>query len=518
MKTKSIISILIGSVMMLSLSSCFNLDETIYDKIPADSFGKTEAEIESIIGPAYNTLKKYFPSRWLYLSECSGEMAINPTRRGGDWFDGGVYRDLHMHTWTAQTNTFRDCWDGATQSISSCNLIYETIHSAQALSDENKSAALAEIRGVRAFWLYALMDAFGNIPLAVDFNDTNLPATKSRQEAFDYIISELTDIKDMLRSDVSGASYGKFTKGAAYTLLAKMYLNADAWGVSTNKSNWQEVVAACDAVMGLNYILEPNWKTNFQVKNEDSREAIFGACYSANDTEDQNTLHFRTLHYKDNIALGGTWSSWNGICALTDYAKLFEVEDQRLEASFLTGEMKDPATGEVLITAHERPLIHYIDVIQIEGSQYEGSTWGQVNQEDGFRCHKWPYDKGTLGAMENDFHIFRLADVYLMKAEALVRMGGDNALATQLVNTIRERGFGDATHNYTSVTLDDIFRERKLEFAWECHSRQDCIRFGTYQNARYLKLDTHGKDYLNIFPVPQTAIDANRNLTQNPGY
>ena len=120
--------------------------------------------------------------------------------------------------------------------------------------------------------------------------------------------------------------------------------------------------------------------------------------------------------------------------------------------------------------------------------------------------------------MENDFIIFRLADVYLMKAEALVRMGGDNGAATKLVNAIRERGFGNASHNYTSVTLEQVALERKLELAWECFSRQDCIRFGTFQNARYLKPDTKGKEHLKIFPVPQTALDANRNLKQNPGY
>ena len=79
-------------------------------------------------------LKKYFPSNWLYLSECTGDMAINPTRKGGDWFDGGRYRDLHMHTWTPQTGTLRGCWDAATQSISSCNLVYATIETSQNIS------------------------------------------------------------------------------------------------------------------------------------------------------------------------------------------------------------------------------------------------------------------------------------------------------------------------------------------------------------------------------------------------
>ncbi len=515
MKQKSIIHIIATAFLIISFSSCLNLDEKVYDKITADGFGKTDAEINSIIGPAYNTLKKYFSNNWLYLSECTGDMALNPTRLGGDWFDGGAYRDLHMHTWTPNTNTIRDCWNAASTSIASCNLIYETINSSS-LSDEDKAVALAEIRGVRAFWLYALLDAYGNIPLSVDFSDTSLPETESRKTVYDYIIKELNEIKDILRSDVSISSYGKFTKGSAYTLLAKMYLNAEAWGVDTNK--WQDVVDACDVVMGLDYIIEPAWITNFQKNNEVSMEAIFAVCYSAEDTSNENTLHLRTLHYKDNIALGGTWSAWNGICALSQYSALFDVNDHRREGSFLMGEMIDPSSGEVMLTAHDRLLIHTLEVTQIPGSQYEGSAWGQVNQEDGFRCFKWPIDRGTLGALENDFHIFRLADVYLMKAEALVRLGKDNAEATELVNIIRRRGFGNTDQDYASVDLEKIALERKLEFAWECFSRQDNIRFGTFQDARYLKPSTAGKEHLNIFPIPQTAIDTNSKLKQNPGY
>lgn len=518
MKIKSIILTGIVAIILFPVQSCLNLDETVYDKITGDNFGNTEAEVTAIIGPAYGTLKRYFHAHWLYLSECTGDMAITPTRKGGDWFDGGQFRDLHMHTWTPQTATIRNGWNAASQSISACNLIYETV-SGKDLEENDKKQALAEIRGIRAFWLYVMMDAWGNVPLAVDFKDTGLPETKSRQEVFNYILKELNEIKDIVRSDVSSASYGKFTRGAAYTLLAKMYLNANAWGVTSGVSdNWSAAINACDTVMKLGYILEPTWKNNFQVQNQNSGEAIFAVCYSANDTENENTLHLRTLHYKDNIALGGKWSAWNGICAQTDYAKLFDEADTRLDGSFLRGEMVDPTVDTVIVTAHNRKLNHYIDVIQIPGSQYAGSTWGQVNQEDGYRCYKWPFDRATLGAMENDFHIFRLADVYLMKAEALVRAGKDNATATALVNAIRERGYGNADHNYASVTLGNIALERKLELAWECHSRQDCIRFGTFQNARYLKTSTAGKDYLNIFPIPQTALDANKNLKQNPEY
>ncbi|MDF9830830.1 RagB/SusD family nutrient uptake outer membrane protein [Parabacteroides sp. PF5-6] len=515
MKKKSIISLILGACVLLSLPSCFNLDEEVYGTIPADNFGKNEGEINAIIGPVYNTLKKYY-NNFQYVSDLGGEMSIVPTRRGGDWWDGGRYREMHFQNWTNVTGVLVSGWNAATQSVSSCNLVYETINNSESLTPEAKASALAEIRGVRAFWIYALCEYWGNVPLVVDFKDTDLPTNKPRQEVYNWLVKELNEIKDLCRSDVSAASYGKFTKGAAYTLLAKIYLNAEAWGVDSGK--WQQAADACDVVMGLDYVLEPNWKTNFQVHNESSKEAILAACYSAQDTQDRHQMHYRTLHYKDNIALGGTWSSWNGTCALPDYVKRFDTEDPRYHGSFLLGEMIDPATGQVLITAHDRPLIHTVDVTIIPGTERDGTVWGDVQQEDGGRCNKWDYDKATLNAMENDFHIFRLADVYLMKAEALVRMGKDLGEATRLVNAVRERGYGHSGKNYDSVDLEKIQLERKFEFAWECHAHQDDIRFGTFWDARWLKESTKGKDYLAIYPVPLAAWQTNQNLKQNPGY
>ena len=147
------------------------------------------------------------------------------------------------------------------------------------------------------------------------------------------------------------------------------------------------------------------------------------------------------------------------------------------------------------------------------------TPWGEVHQEDGARINKWVYEKGMQNTnMENDIAIFRLADVYLMKAECLIRTGGNNAEATRLVNAVRERAYGNSNHNYASVDLEKIALERKFELAWECHARQDNIRFGTFQNARWLKSETKGKDYMNIFPISQDAWQTNQNLKQNPGY
>ena len=119
--------------------------------------------------------------------------------------------------------------------------------------------------------------------------------------------------------------------------------------------------------------------------------------------------------------------------------------------------------------------------------------------------------------MENDYAIFRLADVYLMKAEALVRLGQNNAEATRLVNELRKRAFDSPAKLKTSVTLDDIYQERRYELAWEITSRQDMIRFGKFLDPiPGWKPATPAKCL--IFPIPQTAINANPGLQQNPGY
>ena len=517
MKKKIYLYITLLATSVLTLSSCMDLEEEVFDVIPSSNFGRNEAEINAIVAPAYKTFSRYWSHNFMVLHDCSGDMMLIPSKLGGDWFDGGQYRELHMHTWVATNNTIRGSWNRATESISTCNLILYTIENNESMDAAEKANILAELRGIRAFWFYVMMDNWGNIPMVTDYTDTRLPTLTPRKEAYDFILKELNEIKDVLRDDVSPNSYGKFTKGSAYALLAKMYLNAEAWGVDSPK--WRETVEACDVVMGLDYIIEPNWKTNFDVNNEISKEAILVACFSANEPNGNYRMtYYNWLHYLDNVALGFRGTGNNCMTAQPDYVRLFDEEDQRFEGSFLLGPMINPATGEVLITAHGRPLIHTIDVTIIPGTERDGTVWGDVNQEDGARIFKWTYDKSIINMMENDFHIIRLADVYLMKAEALVRMGQDNAEATRLVNVIRQRGYGNADHNYTSVTLKEVELERKLELAWEFWSRQDCIRFDTFQDTRWLKPSTRGQDYLNLFPIPQLAWQANENLVQNPGY
>ena len=516
MKKYKIVSLLFGAALLISAPACTNLDEEVYDTIPTSNFGQTPEQIQSLIAPVYKTLRNTFPGDIFCVNEQLGDMAVTPTRVGGDWWDGGFPMETSLRTYTKMNNWIKGAWNSVMDGMSTCNQVYSTIEVSD-MDADLKAQTLAEIRGVRAFWVYELMDMWGNGPLVKDFKDVSLPSTTSRADLYAFVVSELNEVKDLLRDDVTTSSaYGKFTKGAAYTLLAKVYLNAEVY---TGTPQWQACIDACDEVMKLGYIIEPTWKTNFNPQNQSSKESILEVPYSA--ASGGNYIHNRTLHYLDPIALGFTKGTWNGISAMPDYVKAFADDDPRKEGSFLMGPILDPATGEVLMTAHGRPLIHTLDFTILKHDSYAqyGGYWGEVNQEDGARCQKWTFEQGMNNTdMENDYHIFRYADIYLMKAECLVRLGKDNATATSLVNTIRERAYGSSDHNYTSVDLEKVYNERKFEFAWEGFARQDQIRMGQFETATTMLRPDVTPKYRELLPIPYTALENNINLTQNPGY
>jgi hypothetical protein len=115
--------------------------------------------------------------------------------------------------------------------------------------------------------------------------------------------------------------------------------------------------------------------------------------------------------------------------------------------------------------------------------------------------------------------LFRLADAYMVKAEAEVRAGTVTD-ALDLVNKIRERAYGNASHNWTAadLTLPNLYAERQREFAWEGWSRQDAIRFGTFGNARNPAKAADADTHTQLFPIPAPELSSNPNLKQNPGY
>jgi hypothetical protein len=528
-------------VLMPFGNSCTKLDEKLFNQVPVSEFGKTKAELDALVGLIYTDFTTFSISDWTLtsLADESGGMSVAP-RRGADWWDNGVYKEVTQHLWTPTSascgyfilsgDLANGFWYTAYNNISLCNQLLAMI-SASTSDEANKNATLAQVRGVRAFWYYLLVDNLGNVPIVTDFYDTSLPKTEpgQRKKVYEFIMAELDTITNSLPpGSPSTLYYGKFTKGASFAIRAKMYLNAMVWNPEGG-TKWQECINACDTLLSMGYTLEPTWKTNFIPHNEVSKEAIFSATFKSGD--DKNFTMNATLHYLSNDALGISIGAWNGLCGIPSYIKDFDtINDIRCRGSFLWGPMISRVTGQQIYTSENRPLIYSIDFTR--HNMEDG--WGSAYQEAGARCWKWTPEEGLSASMENDFHIFRISDVYLMKAEALVRRdGGSNGEATNLVNEIRARAFPNMPSKlYSSVTLNDIMMERRFELAWEGYARQDKIRFGHFGDpipgwkdiADPIDLFDNpgwfpsGHTHYDMFPIPQNIRNANPNLIQNPGY
>lgn len=481
-------------VPVLLTVSCTNLDEDIYDSVLTDSYGKTESEIQTIVGRAYASLRGYTEGKhyaleftW-FLNECSSDEAVIPTR-GTDWYDGGVHQDIQRHQWKTTNDLVKNTWEMLFSGVTKVNsIIYEVDRSA--LSDEQKSKIKAELRGLRAYYYYRLCDMFGNVPLQTDYTDLALKAKSPRADVYDFIESELLAIIETLPA----TGYGKFTRAAGYSLLARLYLNAK---VFRGVEKWEACINACDQVTG--YSLEPNFFNNFLTNNDASAENIFVIPYDEKVTVG-NYQQSLTLHYKAREAFQINAACVNGICAEPDIYGKFEDNDVR-KKSMLHGPLLAP-DGTQLLQDDGNPINHTPEITSLTAA----------TQSEGVRNVKYQITKGDNWERSNDWVVIRYAEVMLMKAEALLRLNRPEQ-AQPLIAAVRKRA---GLETPASVDLDLLYDELLREFLWEEHRRTDNIRFGKFGQTWWEK--GVSDDNHQIFPIPQTAIAANGKLIQNDGY
>lgn len=478
---------------------CTNLEEKVFDTISTDTFFRTEPEFLAALVPVYANLRSI---AWAYynINQHTSDETMVP-QRGGDWGDNGKWRQLHQHTWDKSHPDINDAWNNAYDGVARVNYMIPQFEKAPE-TIKSKKRFIAELKFLRAFHYYMLIDFFGGVPIVtvprLDFS--NLPARNTRQEVFDFIIKETTESINDLPATVPDVEYGRVTKGTANALLAKMYLNAGVW---TGTPQWQKAVDACNAVINSgNYKLSPKYFDNFVVSNQKSPENIFVAPSLAQDGLGL-TMNMRTLHYNQHPQ-----SPWNGFCTIAEYYNSFDKSDERFKI-FLSGQAFDVLTGAPVNNRQGAPLIFTLDVPMIG-----------ANENNGIRVLKWAVDPAQLGGHAgNDYAIFRYADILLIKAEALNELNGPTAESVGLVNSVRARVF--SPEKPISPSNKDGFRtailaERGFELGWEGIRRQDLIRHGKFQNAWSNKAVSEG--FRNLFAIPQFQIDTNPKLAQNPGY
>ena len=491
--------------------ACTNLTEVPRDALtPANAF-KTDAEVLAGVASVYAGLRG---TMWGYynLSEVSTDEMIVPTR-GQDWFDNGRWLEIYKQTWSANSGSALDdmngVWNDMFSGVARANLLIEVINTA---GGANKAETLAELRTLRAWYYYVLQDFFGGVPLVTD-TKVEKRARVSRDSIYRFLITELNAARTALPETRPAGDYGRITRGAANAILANLYVNAQVFGGTVTASGltkgparWQDAIDAADRVINSGkYTLNPNWRKNFTPDNEGSPENIFVIAHSATDGLGMN-LPMRTLHYNQLSVQGGPW---NGFATIADTYRAFDPADQR-RGIFLVGQQSSFDTNLPVKDRAGNPLI-FTETIGSETA---------ANEAEGPRFNKFvPLPTAPSGSGHpNDFPYFRLAEMYLIKAEALNELGNFAGAATQ-VNIVRNRQFATPTPvvgTSQAQMRQVILQERLFEFVAEGKRRQDLIRNGSFTDARRFKVTQQA--YKVLFPIPLTQIQTNPLLQQNAGY
>lgn len=530
------------SVLALSLSLTSCLNETPKDQIPeTEIYDSANSLYVNAVASLYNYIGAHEEGEGLQ-GTCRGiydyntlttDEAIIPIR-GGNWYDGGLWKNMYDHTWTATDTDLYNVWKYLYKVIVLSTKSLETIEKHKALLTEQQRVDYsAEVRAVRAMYYYYAMDMFGRIPILQSSTQKTADIRQSnRSDVFWYVVKELQEVTPLLaneHSNLQGNYYGRVTRPVAWFLLAKLSLNAevytdDDWTDSSrpdgktimfdiegNKKNaWQTCVHYCDLITAAGYTLEADYTKNFAVHNEGSTENIF--TIPLDKILYLNEFHylFRSRHYAHGGAYSG--ASENGTCATLHTMAVngfgTETPDARLDMNFYTGKVE--VDGKYVTLDDGTPLEYKPLAVE------ENLTASPYLETAGARMKKYEVDRTAYsdGRMpDNDIVLYRYADVLLMKSEAKVRNGesGDEE-----INAVRSR----VGMPSLSATLDNLLNERLLELVWEGWRRQDMIRFGTYckQYDIHTPSEADKKGYTTVFPIPEKAHELNPNLKQNPVY
>ncbi|RMZ50381.1 RagB/SusD family nutrient uptake outer membrane protein [Flavobacteriaceae bacterium PRS1] len=491
----------IGFALISIMASC-NLDEEIFTEILSSEFGKSNEEVNAMVGAAYSSYGGWIGGPWV-AQEISSDIGIVPTR-GTDWAENGQWARLHEHDFQPDDFYAGGAWNTLYTGINNVNRI---IYQLEGTGTEAALQTIKELKVLRALNYYYLMDIYGNVPLVTSFADADEnPATNSRSEIFSFVVSEVEGVINDLPTTVGGSSYGKINKWTAHALLAKVYLNAEVFNGS---AEWAKAIQNADVIIDSgNYNLTSNFFDNFSIDNESSSENIFVLVYDKVFSGGMN-LAVRSLHYSSQQTYNFTTQPWNGFSSMEAFYNSFDPTDVRL-GSFVEGPQYD-SSGAVLLDNQAEPSDPNGPPIDFTPQIRDVRD---ALRQDGVRIGKFELEMGgNPAAMSNDFPLFRLGDIILTKAEAELRLGNAGT-ALILVNMIRERA---GVTPFTSLTLADLLSERGRETAFEAYRRQDQIRFGTFNDAWEFK-PADPSTHINIFPVSRSNMEANPSLTQNPGY
>ena len=533
MKINKIFGTVVFSAMLMSTTSCTkDLDVTPIDPnldVPSNVLTNANA-YNQVLAKCYSALGVSSPDgpsggadidgidggfgqyiRALYnLQELTTDEAVV------GWNDQTI-KNLHGLNWTSTDVFVTACYSRLFYEIAICNEVIRQINN-NTLSESDQAKLQqykAEARCLRALAYYHAIDLFGNVPFVSEsMNIGDTPSQITRSELFKWLTEEeIPAFADLLPASPEKYRAGQ---GLAYTILAKLYLNA---GVYTGTTMYDKCATACAKVLSLGYTLESAtlWPDLFNATNGElqgpGHEIIFSVYQDETYAQGYGGTTFLLwctvggdMSYGD---YGMAGSGWGGMRVTPEYFDLYNSNDKRAD----------------------------VFVREDQGQQKEIEDLG--NFQHGYAFPKFTNltdvnMNGNLSALNTtyafcsaDFPVFRTADIYLMLAECEV-LGGVNVN----VNGMSGADFFNAVHTrmgapiITSPTRRNIIDERGCELGWECHRRSDLVRFNMLTTNEYAwswKGDAQEGDITvdskyNLFPIPSADIISNTNLKQNQGY
>ena len=525
--------IIVASAVVF-LGACTKLEEKFNSETTQGSSGGGGGNAAALLVNAYRSLNNPFQdqSRLHAATEHTTDEAVGPTR-GGDWDDNGIWRVYHNHKWTADHGYLTDTYRELAQAQFAATTV---------LDNNPTPVQAAEARFIRALVMWHVLDGWDQVPFRStstgDLTKT-LPEVKKGTACADYLITELNAAIANLSP---GNGIGKASKNAARALLMKIYLNK---GVYANRAaptfsagDMNQVITLADQILAdfpaYPGGFTPNFFDDFTPNNDVIGKEI---VYSLkNDNASGTGGNGVMYHYHCGTHYNQDPSGWNGFTTLSDFYDAFDPNDRRrgggntgptdfgyypgftnitgMRVGLLFGQQKNGA-GANLQDRKGNPLSFTKQVALIES--------GNNLEVTGIRVVKYVQDRVHQFPADNDLVIFRLADILLMKAEAILRggtatagPGGYGATPAAIVNNIRILPSRGPLPALATVDLNAVYKERGFELYWEDWRRNDMIRFGTFLNARQLKAASTSERLL--FPIPLQQLSINPNLTQNPGY
>lgn len=521
MMTKSFGAAAVLTVLALA-PACTDLTEVPTSSITPENFYKNETQAIGGLASVYAQLRASGASSNYYeTSEISTDEMVVPVR-GQNWFDNGQWLDIHRQTFTPNSvgtlKLIDPAWNDLFTGVARANIVLNALSN---VTFASKTTVVAELRTLRAFYYFMLMDEFGGVPIVTDVEIKARPQD-TRDSVFRFIESELIAARPDLPATWPAAMNGRMTQGAVDAILASLYLNAQvftgtvsATGLAPGAARWQDAITEADKIINSSagYQLASNWRSNFTADNYNSPEIIMALKFAAVAGLGNNYL--MTMLGYDQY----TPSPWNGFATLAETYHAFDSTDIRRQI-FLVGQGYNLSTGQPTTLADGKTPLVFTDTIGDITSASEGA---------GIRITKWPLDPNHVGVdAGNDYAYFRLAEIFLIKAEAKNELGDPAGAAALINSTTRARAFPTTPKPFSlalpqAAMRDSILSERLFELISEGKRRQDLIRRGIYTQP-YCCAPLYGykpgpiPPYKILMPIPQTQLETNPLLKQNPGY